>query len=97
MSLAARGLSGDDGVWDNTNGFTFHQVKPSLFNNRIGFGTNYEKNAAPTAEARYRARFTFDPNSISIGYSGTHDIFVGRSARDAVCKILKELTMSPAA
>ncbi len=39
------------------------------------------------AEARYRARFTFDPNSISIGYSGMHDIFVGRSGTIDVFRV----------
>ncbi len=47
----------------------------------------YVRDDTPNAETRYRARFAFDPNSISIGYSGMHDIFVGRSGTIDVFRV----------
>ena len=34
----------------------------------------------PTAEARYRVRFYFDPNTITMGQNDAHLIFLGRTA-----------------
>jgi len=38
----------------------------------------------PTAEARYRARFYFDPNTITMAKNDAHLIFLGRTANGTV-------------
>ncbi len=42
----------------------------------------YVTDKAPDSEARYRARFYFDPNSITMGASNRHTIFQGYSTAD---------------
>jgi len=37
----------------------------------------YVTDSTPNAEKRYRARFYFDPNTIAMGSSDVHDIFMG--------------------
>jgi hypothetical protein len=44
----------------------------------------YVADDSPTAESRYRARFYFDPNSISMGNSNAHYIFYGYSSATTV-------------
>lgn len=41
----------------------------------------------PTAEQRYRARFYFDPNTVSMASSDVHTIFVGRTNSSAVFNV----------
>jgi hypothetical protein len=39
----------------------------------------YVQDNTPLAEARYRARFWFDPNGIAMAANNSHDIFIGNS------------------
>ena len=47
----------------------------------------YLTDNTPVAEARYRARFHFDPNSISMNNNNAHYIFYGYSAATQVLRI----------
>ncbi len=42
--------------------------------------TMYVRNDTPANEARYRARFYFDPNSVTLPAGEDHDIFAGRTS-----------------
>lgn len=44
----------------------------------------YLTDDTPNAEPRYRVRFYFDPNSISMANGNTHDIFYGYSGTSAI-------------
>ena len=44
----------------------------------------YVTDDSPTAETRYRARFYFDPNSISMGNNDAHYLFYGYSGASAI-------------
>jgi hypothetical protein len=47
----------------------------------------YVRDETPAGEPRYRARFYFDPNSITMASGNTHDIFVGRSGTIDVFRV----------
>jgi hypothetical protein len=47
----------------------------------------YLTDHTPNAEARYRARFYFDPNSIAMSNGNTHFIFYGYSAATEVLRV----------
>ncbi len=47
----------------------------------------YVRDDTPASESRYRARFYFDPNSITMASGNTHDIFVGRTGSLDVFRI----------
>ena len=47
----------------------------------------YVEDDTPTAEARYRARFYFDPNAVTLPSGEDHDILAGRTSTSAAFRV----------
>ncbi len=52
-------------------------------------GSLYVTDDSPASEVRYRARFLFDPNWISMGFNDVHEIFAGLSGKELPVQVLR--------
>jgi hypothetical protein len=79
--------SGDLSAWSGSSGSTLGVSPAAAMEGSYGLQVQVQSNTpvflrddSPQAEAEYRARFYFNPNSISMGNNDAHDLFSGGDA-----------------